>query len=61
MMPCCEYRRCKRTATERLGSKIIIPDETDGFGKPWEQVVYLCPKHIKKIRKLLSIKEVNNA
>ena len=61
MMPYCEYRKCRKVATEKLGSKIVIPGELDGFGKVWEEVVYLCPKHIKKIRRLLSIGETSNA
>lgn len=51
MMPYCEYKRCSHVAEITLGDKV----KTGGdFGKePWEQVVWLCPKHYKKIMLLL--------
>ena len=52
MMPNCEYRKCKKVAALKLGSKIGTGgDYYDDF--KWEQVVYLCPKHYIEVMVLL--------
>lgn len=43
MMPCCQYKKCKRVATTKLG---VIKE----YCHP-----YLCDKHFKKILGLLNI------
>lgn len=48
MMPRCHYRRCIRTGKIRLG---VISTEDDG--ECWEEMMYLCEKHAKKIEKQL--------
>lgn len=53
MMPPCAYRRCLKVADTKLGTIISADGQTDGFGKPWEQVEYVCKKHQAKILKLL--------
>ena len=52
MMPYCEHRRCKRVAEIRLGDRIATGGDYDSKNR-WEQVVWLCPKHYKKIMLLL--------
>lgn len=56
MMPQCNYKGCKQAADEYVG-KLKTPD-VDAFGKNWENPLYLCKKHAKKIRKLLEIEEI---
>lgn len=56
MMPQCNYKGCKQVADEYVG-KLKTPD-VDAFGKNWENPLYLCKKHAKKIRKLLGIQEI---
>ncbi len=58
MMPECNYKGCKEIAEEYVG-KLKTPT-VDAFGKNWENPLYLCKKHAKKIRKLLNIPEVGN-
>ena len=52
MMPYCEHRRCKRVAEIRLGDRIATGGDYDSERR-WEQVVWLCTNHYKKIMLLL--------
>ncbi len=51
MMPQCQYKGCKRVSTTSIGRLRMGPDALRD-----EEVVYLCAKHAKKIRKQLQIK-----
>lgn len=50
MMPQCQYKGCKHVAELSVGRLRAGPDPLRD-----EEVVYLCSKHAKKIRKLLQI------
>lgn len=41
----------KSAITNELGN-----GELDGYGKQWENPVYLCPKHARKLRKMLNVR-----
>lgn len=50
MMPNCHYKSCKKVATTSIGRLRNGPDAIRD-----EEVIYLCKKHAKKIRKLLML------
>ena len=50
MMPECHYKGCKRVAETAIGRLRAGPDPLRD-----EEVIYLCKKHAKKIRKELLI------
>lgn len=50
MMPNCQYKNCKRVAETSIGRLRVGPDALRD-----EEVIYLCKKHAKKIRKQLQI------
>lgn len=50
MMPNCQYKHCCRVAETAIGRLRAGPDPLRD-----EEVIYLCKKHAKKIRKLLQI------
>lgn len=49
-MPICHYKGCKRVADTSIGRLRNGPDPLRD-----EEVIYLCKKHAKKIRKQLQI------
>ncbi len=50
MMPICHFKGCKRVAETSIGRLRVGPDPLRD-----EEVIYLCKKHAKKIRKELQI------
>ncbi len=54
MMPRCYHKRCRETGTEYFGK--VWDGEMDGYDKKWENPIYLCPKHAKKLRKMLNVR-----
>ena len=50
MMPTCHYKGCKAVSTTSIGRLRTGPDALRD-----EEVIYLCPKHAKKIRRLLML------
>lgn len=54
MMPNCRYKGCKRVAETSIGRLRVGPDALRD-----EEVIYLCSKHAKKLRKKLQIKWEN--
>jgi len=56
MMPYCEYAKCSRVATKKLGL-LRTWDSYDFRKSPTHvQDIWVCEKHHKKISKLLSVK-----
>ena len=56
MMPYCEYRKCKRVAAKTI-RLLRMWDSYDRNHTSHTQEIWLCGKHIKKISKLLNVKD----
>lgn len=50
MMPTCHYKGCNKCSDTSIGRLRTGPDAIRD-----EEVIYLCKKHAKKIRKLLML------
>lgn len=60
MMPYCEYHKCK-TVAEAKPRLLRMWDSYDKLrNSNHTQEIWLCKKHLKKINKLLAIKEKPN-
>lgn len=53
MMPRCCHKGCRQTGIEYFGK--VWDGEVYGRNQKWEDPIYLCPKHAKKLRKMLCI------
>ena len=53
MMPRCYHKGCRQVGTEYFGK--VWNGEVYGNGQREEGSIYLCPKHVNKLRKILCV------
>lgn len=56
MMPYCSVKRCKRVADRKLGTIDTGEKYLKNSDRTWEEVVYVCDKHYKKMLVKLGFK-----